>query len=99
MTNNKNCIINWRKPEFICYETEKLFCKIKARANSDVDLICLNTDYAVTALCGNAPENAEGGGDGGDFGPCGIVSQCVEVGPLFGCDEGFYCSSLFHLLR
>ena len=92
----------WRKPELICLETKELVCKIKLKASS---LPSCSTDYAGDQAC---PELSVGdtwcntlgyGEDGsGEIG-CGILSQCIEVGPLFGCNDDAACSTMAPVLR
>lgn len=88
--------MQWRKPELICFKTKDLLCKIKAKAGS---VPSCTSAYAEENAC---PELSVGDtwGDGGevDIG-CGILAQCIEVGPLFGCNDDNYCSSLAYLLR
>lgn len=89
-------IMQWRKPELICFKTKDLLCKIKAKADSVAS--CINA-YAEENAC---PELSVGDtwGDGGEVEiGCGILSQCIEVGPLFGCNDDNYCSSMIYLLR
>lgn len=90
---------NWREPKLICLNTEELMCKIKVRASS----LCNGGSY--TSEC---PELTTGetwcntsnpGDDGGAGIQCGILTQCVEVGPLFGCDYSAACSTLFPVLK
>lgn len=87
--------MEWRKPELIRISTKELLCKVKAKANSYPSC---NYQYAEDHAC---PELSVGDtwGEGGpvDFG-CGILAQCIEVGPLFGCDHDAYCSAIAYLL-
>ena len=76
--------MKWRKPELVCFKTKDLLCKVKAKA------------FSVNACSSNYDEND--GGEGGDL-DCGVLSQCIEVGTLFGCNDENYCSSLAYLLR
>lgn len=95
-------IIAWRKPELICLDTEKLVCKIKVKASSLPSCV---GDYSSEMAC---PELSTGetwcntfnpGDDGGVDVPCGILTQCVEVGPLFGCANGPACSTMAPVLK
>lgn len=87
--------MEWRKPELICINTKDLICKVKAKASS---LPTCTSTYAEDHAC---PELSVGDtwGDGGDVDiGCGILSQCIEVGPLFGCHDENYCSSMAYLI-
>lgn len=86
--------MNWRKPRIILYNTDELICKIKAKANSTVGPTCESV-YTDKYAC---PELSVGEtwGDEGNEGVgigCGIISQCIEVGPLNGCIENIACST------
>ena len=88
----------WRKPEILTIDVNDLLCKVKLKAGS---ADCNSGQYAEENAC---PELSVGDtwGDGGEGvdAPCGIFTQCIEVGPLFGCNEGtFYCSSLMSALK
>lgn len=88
--------IMWRKPELLCFQTKDLLCKVKAKADSVAN--CKSAYYEDNAC----PELTVGDtwGDGGevDLG-CGVLSQCIEVGPLFGCYDNVYCSTMLPVLR
>lgn len=87
----------WKKPNLLNYETKDLLCKVKARANS-MDPNC-STAYLEESACSELTVG-DTWGDGGDAElGCGIISQCVEVGPLFGCNDENYCSSMAYVLR
>lgn len=85
----------WKKPNLLSYETKDLLCKVKARANS------MNPDCSLSYVEeGACQEVGVGDFGGGDIdAPCGVISQCVEVGPLFGCDVDLYCSTMVYVLR
>lgn len=80
------------------YVTKDLLCKVKARANS-MGPQCNSDAYLDKHAC---PELTVGEtwGDGGEveFG-CGVISLCVEVSPLFGCESDAYCSTLAPVLK
>ena len=87
--------MEWKKPELICILTEELLCKVKAKASS---LPSCEITYAEDHAC---PELsvADTWGSGGDVElGCGILSQCIEVGPLFGCNDDYYCSTMFYVV-
>ena len=89
--------MQWRKPELICFKTKELLCKVKAKAGS---VASCTSAYLEENGCPelSVGDTWGGGGEGGDL-QCGVLSQCIEVGPLFGCDDENYCSSLAYLLR
>lgn len=90
--------MQWRNPELICLKTKDLLCKIKAKAGS-VPSCTSHFAYGEENAC---PELSVGD-TWGDEGPvdisCGILAQCIEVGPLFGCNDENYCSSMIYLFR
>ena len=97
-------IMKWSKPELICVNTEELLCKVKAKANSS-GFVEFPSDYCNTMdnSRNNQGDNGDSGSGGGgmDFGECGvsILAQCITVGPLFGCNDDNYCSTLVPVFR
>lgn len=88
--------MEWKKPELICIATKDLLCKVKARANSLPS--CVKA-YAEETACPELDTGATwGDGEGVTDMHCGILSECVEVGPLFGCYDTQYCSTLVTIL-
>ena len=88
--------MEWKKPELICISTMELLCKVKAKANSNPSC---TSDYSGDQVCSElSPGDTWGEGGDVEIG-CGILAQCIEVGPLFGCNDENYCSSLLYLLR
>ena len=84
-----------KTPKLICIATKDLLCKVKANASS-LPTCEAGKAYADKYAC---PELTVGEtwGDGGEMGMCGVLSQCIEVGPLFGCYYEVYCSSAYIL--
>lgn len=92
--------MNWREPKLICYTTEELMCKIKVKADSiehpECDIAYIDEHACPELSVGDTWGDGTGGG--GEVG-CGIISQCIEVGPLFGCSSGVACSSFAPVFR
>lgn len=72
-------------PKLLIVSTEEMIANVKVKANSDAPKC--NLSYYDERACG-AWADAEDGAGGGDAG-----SMCLEIGPLFGCGNDFYCSS------
>ena len=92
--------IIWRTPHLICFETKDLICRIKVKATSPLCTFDYTGETACPELSTEATWcNTWGSGDGfdGDVG-CGIFSQCIEIGPLFGCSDSLACSSMDSLV-
>ena len=87
--------ITWRKPQLVYFNTDELMCKIKIKASS---VPCLSPD--ATSECSQLTTGEtwcntfHPGDDGGADASCGIITQCVEVGPLFGCNDNLSCSTM-----
>jgi len=93
--------MEWRKPELICYFTEDLLCKIKAKAKSAG---CSSINYSDESLCTHVEtsEASSGDGDGSDgFDGCSLLGPCIEMGPLLGCvkEDFWQCSEIVAVLR
>ena len=89
----------WKKPVLCSYKTSELVCKVKACAWSAPG--CESGDQVGEEICKDiAVENAFGGpiGDLGGEVPCMALAQCLEVGPLFGCDYDLACSTMLPVL-
>ena len=94
--------MEWRKPELIKLEVADLLCRVKVKANSNLTSPCDTAEYAEENACSQL-EVGDSWGDGGVGGdidaPCGVLTQCITIGPLFGCDTGFICSTMMPVLR
>lgn len=89
--------MEWRKPELIKLKVAELLCKIKVNADSQK---CVSGEYAEETVCSSL-EPGDTWGEGGDEvdAPCGLLTQCVMTGPLFGCDVGLACSGMAPVFR
>ena len=76
------------KPELIEISIEELIKNIRIKADSSIGPSC-TLSYADEHACGVWADGNDGAG-GGDWG-----SMCIEIGPLFGCNEheDWYCST------
>ena len=97
--------MKWSNPKLICVNTEELLCKVKAKANSSgfieiPDVPCNDSTNYGNDNGDDSGSGSGGGGGGMDFGECLILfSQCITVGPLFGCNDDNYCSTLAPVAR
>ena len=89
--------MTWTKPELVKLETAELLCKVRVKADSTM---CTSGQYLDEAACSHL-EVGDTWGDGGDEfdAPCGILTQCIMIGPLFGCDSGLACSVMAPVFR
>ena len=76
------------KPKLIEISIEELVNHIRIKADSYSGPSC-NLSYTDEYACGIWANTSQGAG-GGDWG-----SMCLEIGPLFGCNEheDWYCST------
>ena len=78
------------KPKLIEISIEELIKHIRAKADSSTGPSC-SFSYADELACGVWADGNDGAGGGsGSWG-----HMCIEVGPLFGCNEheDWYCST------
>lgn len=89
--------MEWKKPELVKLEVAELLCKVRVKADST---LCRTGQYAEENACSQLETGDTWGDGGGEIdAPCGLLTQCVMTGPLFGCDTGLACSSLAPVAR
>lgn len=85
------------KPVLIEISLQQLINHVRLKADSTLGPTC-TLSFADENACGVWADGNDGAGENGE-GSWGYV--CVEVGPLFGCNDSddWYCSDLIPVLR